>query len=49
VTRLIVHPVLLGRGTPLFQEVEARRRLRLVRTTQLGRHLAVLCYEPDGT
>jgi dihydrofolate reductase len=44
--RLIVHPVLLGRGTPLFQDVETRRRLRLTRTTQLGRSLAVLCYEP---
>jgi dihydrofolate reductase len=44
--RLIVHPVLLGRGTPLFQDVEARRRLRLTRTTQLGRSLAVLRYEP---
>jgi dihydrofolate reductase len=46
--RLIVHPVLLGRGTPLFQDIEARRQLRLVRTTQLGDQLAVLCYEPAG-
>lgn len=44
--RLIVHPVLLGRGTPLFQGVTARRQLQLVRTTQLGGKLVVLCYEP---
>ena len=47
--RLIVHPVLLGRGTPLFQGIEQRQKLRLVRTTQLGRSLAVLCYEPVWT
>lgn len=43
--RLIVHPVLLGRGTPMFQGIEERQKLRLTRTTQLGRSLAVLCYE----
>ena len=44
--RLIVQPVVLGRGTPLFQGVEQRRRLRLTRTTQLGKSVVVLCYEP---
>jgi dihydrofolate reductase len=44
--RLIVHPVLLGAGTPLFPRLAERRKLRLVRTTQLGQNLAVLCYEP---
>ncbi len=44
--RLIVTPVLLGAGTPMFQGLEQRRTLRLTRTTQLGRNLAVLCYEP---
>ncbi len=44
--RLIVHPVLLGAGTRLFQDVAARQRLRLVRSTQLGSQLVVLCYEP---
>jgi dihydrofolate reductase len=44
--RLIVHPVLLGSGTPLFQGGE-RRKLRLSRTTQLGKSLVVLCYEPE--
>lgn len=44
--RLIVHPVLLGGGTRLFGKHEAYRKLRLVRTTQLGKSLVVLCYEP---
>src|SRR5688572_15558110 len=44
--RLIVHPVLLGSGTPLFQGLSERRKLRLSRTTQLGKSLVVLCYEP---
>jgi dihydrofolate reductase len=44
--RLIVHPLLLGGGTPLFPRLDQRRGLRLVRTTQLGSSLAVLCYEP---
>lgn len=47
--RLIVCPVLLGRGTPLFQDVATRQQLRLVRTAQLGQHVAVLCYEPTWT
>lgn len=44
--RVIVHPVLLGKGTPMFQGIEDRQQLRLVRTTQLGSQLVVLCYEP---
>lgn len=47
--RLIVHPVLLGSGTPLFPATGTRQQLDLVRTTQLGRNLAVLCYEPRKT
>ena len=47
--RLIVHPVVLGRGTPLFPQVDQRRKLRLTRTTQLGHDLVVLCYQPART
>ncbi|WP_240359298.1 dihydrofolate reductase family protein [Pyxidicoccus trucidator] len=47
--RLIVHPVLLGSGTPLFPPTGNRQKLNLVRTTQLGRNLVVLCYEPHKT
>ena len=45
--RLLVHPVVLGAGTPLFAPGGPRRHLKLVRTMQLGRGLAVLCYEPE--
>jgi dihydrofolate reductase len=44
--RLIVCPVLLGGGTPYFADKERLPKLRLVRTTQLGSNIAVLCYEP---
>ncbi len=43
--RLLVQPVLLGRGRRLFDDL-GLRPLRLVRTTQLGPSIAVLCYEP---
>lgn len=43
--RILVHPVVLGAGIRLWDGVPAQR-LRLVRTTQLGSALAVLCYEP---
>lgn len=46
--RLVVHPVLLGKGTPLFADRGQRESVRLVRTSQLGEHLVVLCYEPIG-
>jgi dihydrofolate reductase len=46
--RLLVQPVVLGRGTPLFQRIATRRKLELTRTTQLGRNIAVLCYEPHA-
>jgi dihydrofolate reductase len=47
--RLVVHPVLLGSGTPYFKNVRAPKKLRHVRTTQLGEGLVVLCYEPRRT
>jgi dihydrofolate reductase len=47
--RLIVCPVVLGSGTPYFADPEFKPKLRLVRTTQLGSSVAVLCYEPVRT
>lgn len=46
--RLIVCPAVLGRGTPLFAP-DLKPKLRLVRTTQLGSSVVVLCYEPIRT
>lgn len=47
--RLIVCPVVLGSGTPYFVDKETKPQLRLVRTTQLGSRIVVLCYEPIRT
>jgi dihydrofolate reductase len=44
--RLIVHPVVLGGGTPLFARRDQRLSLRQIRTQNLGGGLSVLCYEP---
>lgn len=44
--RVLVQPVLLGAGTPLSKGIAGRRDLKLVRTSQLGSSIAVLCYEP---
>lgn len=41
--RLVVQPVVLGGGTPLFRQP---MRLRQVRTQTLGGGATVLCYEP---
>jgi dihydrofolate reductase len=43
--RVIVCPVVLGGGTPLFSK-KLEQRLQLVRTAHLGSSVAVLCYEP---
>lgn len=44
--RVVVHPVVLGGGTPLFEDVGLRLKLRQVRTQTLGNNVSVLCYEP---
>ncbi|MBX9401515.1 dihydrofolate reductase family protein [Lysobacter sp. BMK333-48F3] len=41
---LVVHPVLLGAGKPLFQGLEGQRRLRLTEAVPLGDGLARLSY-----
>jgi len=41
--RVVVHPIVLGAGTPLFRH---RMKLRQVRTQTLGGGISVLCYEP---
>ena len=47
--RLIICPVVVGAGTPYFSDPQVRPQLRLVRTTQLGSRIVVLCYEPIRT
>lgn len=46
---IYVHPVLVGRGTPLFAEADASTPLRLLETRTFGNGVAMLRYavEPD--
>ena len=43
--RIYVHPVLLGRGRPLFQPSDAMVRLRLAETRPFGNGVVLLRYE----
>lgn len=43
--RLYVHPVLIGRGKPLFAPSDARADLRLVETRAFGNGVVLLRYE----
>jgi dihydrofolate reductase len=45
--RIFVHPVLIGRGKPLFQETDAHSDLRLVETKRFGNGVVMLRYERD--
>lgn len=45
--RLLLHPVVLGSGTPLFEDVEAALKLTLLRTEPFGDGVVVLYYAPE--
>jgi dihydrofolate reductase len=47
--RLYVHPVLIGRGKPLFRETDARADLRLIETRAFGNGVVLLRYERAET
>jgi dihydrofolate reductase len=44
--RVMINPVLLGRGTPLFQGVDARLNLKLVNTRMFKSGNVLLTYQP---
>ena len=44
--RLVVHPVILGKGKPLFQNIEDRHKLTL---TDVKTGLILLTYKADKT
>ncbi len=46
--RLFIHPVVIGRGKPLFQPSDARRPFRLVETRTFGNGVVLLRYERPG-
>jgi dihydrofolate reductase len=43
--RVILQPVVLGRGNPLFQSIDGRIRMKLTRTDVLGTGVVVLYYQ----
>ena len=45
--RIIVNPVILGNGNPLFKRAENKLNLNLVRTRIFGNGNVLLCYRPD--
>lgn len=45
--RQIVNPVLLGRGKPMFQGLEHRAKLKLLRTRTFGNGNVMLVYQPE--
>ena len=44
--RLMVYPVVLGAGKPLFGELNDKKRLRLLDTRTVGDGITILTYEP---
>ncbi|OKK08564.1 deaminase [Streptomyces sp. CB03234] len=45
--RVYVHPVLIGRGKPLFQDADTETGLRLVETRAFGNGVVLLRYERE--
>jgi dihydrofolate reductase len=46
--QLLVHPVILGDGKPLFQNIKARWQLELVKTKPFASGVIGLFYRPGG-
>ena len=46
--QLCVHPVILGKGLPLFKNIKDKIRLKLLKTKILGSGAITLYYEPSG-
>jgi dihydrofolate reductase len=44
--RILVNPVVLGDGHPLFKRTNDRRSLRLIRSRLFGNGNVLLCYQP---
>lgn len=45
--RIMVNPIVLGSGTPLFQRPSGKLNLKLVRSRVFGNGNVLLCYEPS--
>ncbi len=47
--QLLVHPIFLGNGKPLFGQMQRPFDLKLLRSQTLGNGVSLLCYEPKTT
>jgi dihydrofolate reductase len=47
--RIMVNPVILGDGNPLFKKTKDRQSLKLIRTRTFRSGNVLLCYQPDGS
>lgn len=45
--RLIVNPVILGNGNPLFKSINESLKLKLIHTKTLGSGVVILYYQPE--
>jgi dihydrofolate reductase len=45
--RIMVNPVILGNGKPLFKRIKDKLSLKLVQTRTFGNGNVLLCYQPD--
>lgn len=45
--RIIVNPIILGRGTPLFQGITDPLRLKLIQSRTFRSGNVLLCYQPE--
>ncbi|HEV8192556.1 MAG TPA: dihydrofolate reductase family protein [Ktedonobacterales bacterium] len=44
--RLLVHPIVVGRGATFFKDLKAGRTLKLVETKPFAHGIVLLCYQP---
>jgi len=44
--QLVVNPIILGKGRPLFTGIEGHLALKPTRTRTFGNGNVLLCYEP---
>ncbi len=45
--RVMVNPVILGSGNPLFKRTKDKRNLKLIKTKTFSNGNVLLCYQPD--
>ena len=46
--RLVINPLILGDGKPLWRDIQQTRKLRLIRTRVFQNGNVLLCYQSPG-